>query len=85
MAGNHCSLPGNRTHHMRHNDVIYLRINELPPLLKDDNGPLILALFNWMGPPCLTAVRKKLKVRSIVEFNYIVITLSVGAGSHIRQ
>jgi len=37
-------------------------MNELPPLLKDDNGPLIVALFNWVGPPCLTLVRKKLKV-----------------------
>ena len=42
--------------------VIHLRLNELPPILKDDNGPLIVALFNWMGPPCLIAVRKKLKV-----------------------
>lgn len=70
MAGNHCSLPGNNAHHMRHNDVIvklfYLRLSELPPILKDDNGPLILALFNWMAPPCLVAVRKKLKVVCII-------------------
>ena len=64
MGGNHYLLPGN---HVYHDDVynyefIYLRMNELPPILKEDNGPLIIALFNWMGPPCLTAVRKKLKV-----------------------
>ena len=64
MAGNLCLLPGNHVHHMRYDDVIiiHLRLNELPPVLKDDNGPLIVALFNWMAPPCVAAVRKKLKV-----------------------
>lgn len=66
MAGNHCSLPGNNNaSHDMYSDImnlLYSRLNELPPVLKDDNGPLILALFNWIGPPCLTAVRKKLKV-----------------------
>jgi len=63
LAGNHCLLPGNNNaSHEMYNDTINLRLSELPPVLKDDNGPLILALFNWIGPPCLTAVRKKLKV-----------------------
>lgn len=72
MAGNRCLLPGNHVHHMRHSDVIiiYLRLNELPPVLKDDNGPLIVALFNWMGPPCVTAVRKKLKVVLQNEYDF---------------
>ena len=64
MGGNHYLLPGNHVYYddMYHYGFINLRMNELPPILKEDNGPLIIALFNWMGPPCVTAVRKKLKV-----------------------
>ncbi len=34
----------------------------LPPLLGKENEKLILGLVNWLVPPCLTFVRKKLKV-----------------------
>lgn len=36
---------------------------QLPPILGQENEKLILALVEWLVPPCLTLVRKQLKVR----------------------
>ncbi len=38
----------------------------LPPILKDDNGPLIRALVDWLVPPTLDFVQRQVKVSQLI-------------------